>query len=227
MVIKEVVLERIPSKDSVIYINKSGISFSAAFIRKQDLIKAEGVKFFLDDEDPYYLGFRFVESISEPNTLRLVANGRSKGRSAGFTVKASELMRRNPVIAKVSQFQRKLDRTFEASLDKNSNLYFAQLKPCFEISVSWEAKSSIPQQIKGIYRYLNKENQVIYIGKGDIRARADSPERRDWQIRRIEYSVIPEEAESFFWEDYYITRHQSDFGSKPVFNLIAGHSSST
>ena len=224
MVIKEVVLERIPSKDSVIYINKSGISFSAAFIRKQGLMKAEGVKFFLDDEDPYYLGFRFSESISEPNTLRLVAMGRSKGGSAGYTVKASELMRRNPVIAKVSQFPTKVDRTFEASYDKENKLFFAQLKPCFEISVSWEARSSIPEQIKGIYRYLNKENQVIYIGKGAVRARADSPERRDWQIRRIEYSVLSDESASFYWEDYYISRHQSDFGSKPVFNLISGHS---
>jgi len=227
MVIKEVVLERIPSKDSVIYINKSGISFSAAFIRKQALLKAEGVKFFLDDEGPYYLGFRFSESVSEPNTLRLVSSGRSKGRSAGFTVKASELMRMNPVIAKVSHFPSKVDRTFGANFDKNNGLFFVQLKPCFEISVSWDAKSSIPQQIKGIYRYLNKDNQVIYIGKGDVRARADSPERREWQIKRIEYSVIPDESTSFFWEDYYISRHQSDFGSKPVFNLISGHSTAS
>lgn len=224
MVIREVVLERIPAKDSVVYINKSGISFSAAFIRKHNLIKVEGVKFFLDDEDPYYLGFRFFESVSEPNTLSLVATGRSKGGSAGYTVKASELMRRNPVIAKVSQFKAKLDRTFEAKLDKRDALFFVQLKPCFENAVSWEAKSSIPPQIKGIYRYLNKDNQVIYIGKGDVRARADSPERREWQIRRIEYSEISDENASFFWEEHYISRHQSDFGSKPLFNMVSGHS---
>ena len=47
MAIKEVVLERIPSQDSVLYINKSGISFSASFIKKEKLEAAEGVKFFV------------------------------------------------------------------------------------------------------------------------------------------------------------------------------------
>jgi len=59
MAIKEVSLDRIPAQDSVLYINKSGISFSANFIKKEKLQDAKGVKFFADDEDPYYLGFKF------------------------------------------------------------------------------------------------------------------------------------------------------------------------
>ena len=76
MVIKEVVLERIPSQDSVLYINKSGISFSASFIKKEKLEAAEGVKFFIDDEDPYFLGFVFTDDSNSPNTLSLMASGR-------------------------------------------------------------------------------------------------------------------------------------------------------
>jgi len=53
MAIKEVSLDRIPAQDSVLYINKSGISFSANFIKKEKLQDAKGVKFFADDEDPY------------------------------------------------------------------------------------------------------------------------------------------------------------------------------
>ena len=89
MAIKEVVLERIPSQDSVLYINKSGISFSASFIKKEKLEAAEGVKFFVDDEDPYYLGFIFTSDSSTPNTLSLMASGRSKGGSACVTIKAT------------------------------------------------------------------------------------------------------------------------------------------
>jgi hypothetical protein len=92
MAIKEISLERIPSQDSVLYINKSGITFSAQFIKKYGLENSQGVKFFGDDEDPYYLGFQFTEENSATNTLSLMASGRSKGGSAGFTIKATELM---------------------------------------------------------------------------------------------------------------------------------------
>jgi hypothetical protein len=38
MAIKEVSLDRIPAQDSVLVINKSGISFSAKFVKKEKLI---------------------------------------------------------------------------------------------------------------------------------------------------------------------------------------------
>jgi len=76
MVIKEVPLNRIPAQDSVLHINKSGITFSAHFIKKHDLSHHKGIKFFSDDEDPYYLGFKFTIENSEPNTLSLMASGR-------------------------------------------------------------------------------------------------------------------------------------------------------
>ena len=73
MALKEVVLERIPSQDSVLYINKSGISFSANFMKKERLENSEGIKFFFDEDDPYFLGFLFTNDSSTPNTLSLMA----------------------------------------------------------------------------------------------------------------------------------------------------------
>jgi hypothetical protein len=224
MAIREVVLERIPAKDSVIYINKSGISFSAAFVRKNNLTEMEGVKFFVDDEDSHFLGFEFVKDTLQKNTLSLMASGRSKGGSAGFTVKAQELMNSNQILATIANFEKKEDRTFEVSFDKKRKIFYVRLKPCFELSIAWEVKNAIPAATKGIYRYLNKDGQVIYIGKGDIRARADSPERKEWQIRKIEYSIIEDDDSSYFWEEHYISRHVSAYGTKPLYNLVLGHS---
>jgi len=224
MAIREVILERIPAKDSVLYVNKSGISFSAAFVKKNNLTDSVGVKFFIDDEDPHFLGFQFVKDNSQKNTLSLLASGRSRGGSAGFTVKAREMMNSNRILATIANFEKKEDRTFEVSFNKNKKLFYIKLKPCFEFSVAWEAKNSIPNSTKGIYRYLNKDGQVIYIGKGDIRSRADSPERREWQIRKIEYSIIEDDEASYFWEEHYISRHVSAYGNKPTYNLVLGHS---
>ena len=166
MALKEVTLERIPSQDSVLYVNKSGLTFSANFIKKNNLQDAQGVKFFSDDEDPYYLGFKFVADSSEPNTLTLLASGRSKGGSAGFTIKASELINKNAILKSVQKLPEKQDRTFEIHFDKREKIYSILLRPNFEISTNWADKNKIPEEYLGIYRYLNKDGQILYIGKG-------------------------------------------------------------
>jgi hypothetical protein len=224
MAIKEVVLERIPSQDSVLYINKSGISFSASFIKKEKLEAAEGVKFFVDDEDPYYLGFIFTTDSSAPNTLSLMASGRSKGGSAGVTIKASELINKSIVLKSIQSLPNKLDRTFEISFNKQQKMYSILLRPNFEVTVKWSDKNKIPDTFSGIYRYLDINGQTVYIGKGNIKSRASSPERTQWGVAKIQYSVIDSDDRSFYWENYYLERFVSINGARPPFNVIMGKS---
>ena len=224
MALKEVTLERIPSQDSVLYVNKSGLTFSAIFIKKHGLQNSQGVKFFQDDEDPYYLGFRFVADSNVPNALSLLASGRSKGGSAGFTIKASELINKNAILKSVQKLPDKQDRTFEINFDKKTEIYSILLRPNFEIATNWSDKNKIPEEYIGIYRYLNKEGQVLYIGKGGIRARANSPERKDWGVAKIEYSVISDDDKCYYWENYYLEKFVNSNGAKPPFNVIMGKS---
>ena len=224
MAIKEITLDRIPAQDSVLYINKSGITFSANFIKKEKLQDAKGVKFFVDDVDPYYLGFKFKNELDEPNTLSLMASGRTRGGGAGFTIKASELINKNPILKNVQKMNSKQDRTFEIFFDKKESIYSILVRPNFEIIVNYLDKNTIPEAFKGIYRYRNKEDQIIYIGKGGIKTRVNSPERRDWGIQKIEYSILLDDELSFYWENYYLDRYLSTHGSKPPFNVIMGKS---
>jgi len=218
------VLERIPSQDSVLYINKSGISFSASFIKKEKLEAAEGVKFFVDDEDPYFLGFIFTNDSSSPNTLSLMASGRSKGGSAGVTIKAGELINKSVVLQSIQKLPNKLDRTFEIIFNKQQKIYSILLRPNFEISVNWADKNRIPDSLSGIYRYLDNNSQIVYIGKGNIKSRASSQERTQWGVAKIQYSVIDNDEKSFYWESYYLERYVNLNGAKPPFNVIMGKS---
>jgi hypothetical protein len=225
MAIREVNLERIPAQDSVLYINKSGISFSASFMKKEKLQDAKGIKFYVDDEDPYYLGFKFKYDLEEPNTLSLLASGRGvKGASAGVTIKAAELINKNAILKNVQKMQSKQDRTFEISYDAKTSIYSILLRPNFEIVINFSDRNRIPESSKGIYRYRNGESQIIYIGKGNIKTRANSPERKDWGVSKIEYSVLLDDELSFYWENYYLERHVSTYGSRPPFNVIMGKS---
>lgn len=224
MAIKEVILERIPSQDSVLYINKSGISFSASFIKKEKLEAAEGVKFYADEQDPYYLGFVFTTDSSGPNTLSLMATGRSKGGSAGVTIKATELINKNIILKSIQRLPNKIDRTFEIRFDKQQKIYFILLRPNFEVTVSWSDKNRIPGSYTGIYRYLDNNGQTVYIGKGNIKARALSPERTQWGVSKIQYSVVESDEKSYYWENYYLERFVSTNGARPPFNVLMGKS---
>ena len=225
MAIKEVVLERIPAQDSVLYINKSGISFSAKFIKKEKLESAEGIKFLIDDEDPYFLGFMFTDDLATPNTLSLLSSGRGKkGTSAGVTIKAQELINKNIILKSIRNLPNKFDRTFEISFNKQQKIYFILLRPNFEVSLNWSEKNKIPDSFSGIYRYLDKNGEIIYIGKGNIKSRASTPDRKEWGVAKIQYSVISSEEKSYYWENYYLERFVNINGSKPPFNVIMGKS---
>lgn len=167
MVIKEIPLNHIPAQDSVLYINKSGITFSVHFIRKHDLSQHKGVKFFSDDEDRYYLGLQFTTENSEPNTLLLMASGRSRGGSAGVTLKAAELINRRSVLKNIQNLKDKAKKTFEISFDSQLGLYSVILSPIVQITVNWTDKHKIPENLIGIYRYLSRDGQVLYIGKSN------------------------------------------------------------
>ena len=221
MAIREIRLERIPSQDAVFTINKTGIYFSAEFIRKFGLQKMEGITFLKDDDDPYFLGFKFRDSLRYPNTLALQANGRDT--VSGLMIKGSELISKSPVLQRIQKSLNKSDRTFELTYEKQGDYYFTFLRPIFELIVNWENRNTIPDDARGIYRYVDKNEQVLYIGKGVIKQRASSPERSDWGVHKIEYSILDDENKALEWESYYLDQFRSSNGLLPPFNRISGH----
>ena len=223
MPIREIILERIPARDSVMVINKSGISWSAAFVKKNQLEKMEGVSFLTNDEDPYFLGFHFYASANRVNTLSLMQSGRSKGASAGFTVKAGELISHSKILQKIVKSPNKQQRTFEILKEKHEDFYKIFLRPMFEISVKWSSRGKIDQSVIGIYRYRDLENQIIYIGKGAVKSRAATPGREEWGIDLIEFSIMDSDESCLKWESFYLQNHRDEVGILPAFNRISGH----
>ena len=81
---------------------------------------------------------------------------------------------------------------------------------------------NLDYSIKGIYRYLNKAGEIIYIGKGRIKERAKADDRSKWEIKTVEYSIIEENDKMLQWEEYHISRFLDHNGVKPLFNKIMG-----
>ena len=93
---------------------------------------------------------------------------------------------------------------FEISYDKHHQIFFVELHPNFSNKIKFTDVNSLPKEIKGIYRYLDDEKSIIYIGKGAIRARARQDDRKDWDIKFIECEVIESDEEAYKWESHYI-----------------------
>ena len=220
---KKIILERIPSTSNTLTISKSGINFSAKFIKSNNLEEKESVHFFSDPKNKYKLGFGFLDESGGPGTLSLMKSGR-KGKTAGKTIKATELISKMSILQEIQKDPIKQNRTFEIKNKKeDAGIFYVDLIPCFELKKQIEKVGDLDNSIKGIYRYRDSGNKVIYIGKGSIKERAKDPGRREWGIRLIEYSIVEDEKMAYEWEDYYLEKYLEEHGAKPPFNVIMGH----
>tara|TARA_X000000368_G_C22931316_1_gene667746 strand:+ start:149 stop:814 length:666 start_codon:yes stop_codon:yes gene_type:complete len=201
---------------------KSGLYWNSSFIKNNRLEKHTDIVFHRDDENPYLLGFTFYHE-QVAGSLSLQKSGRDNN-TIGRTVKASALRKANNLIDAECRSE---SDPFPISYDKHNKIYFVELRPNFGNKIKFSDLNKLPSDLKGIYRYLDGSNSVIYIGKGFIRARAQQDDRENWGIKIIEYAVIESDSDALEWESHYIDEFRQNNGYLPSFNRIRGHSSDT
>jgi len=222
---KKIILDRIPSSKSLLTISKSGISFSAKFIKDNNLVEKEAIEFFDNPENEYQLGFSFLDELGKFGSLGILKNNANKTgfRCAGRSLNAGELINKKKILKKIQQDPIKQNRVFEIKKFKQDlNIYYVDFSPIFEQSLDYALIDSLDYSIKGIYRYLNETGEIIYIGKGKIKERAKADDRSEWGVKKIEYSIIEENDQMLLWEEYHISRFLDHNGVKPLFNKIKG-----
>ena len=97
------------------------------------------------------------------------------------------------------------------------------LSPSFENAIHKMDLTKLDSNLVGIYRYKKLDtDEIVYIGKGQIKHRFNSPERKDWDFDIIEYSEIKENDSQNKWESYWIEKFKKDFKKLPRYNSIGG-----
>jgi len=195
-----------------ISLRKDKITFSSAFSNKLKLKEFSKVDFFVDT-DKYRLAFKFHNNDKDINAYTLYKN------RSNFCVGSRELTNKYKWLKEISFNLPTTKTSFIANYSKHEKLWYINLFPTFEKKIS--DISNIPTNERGIYRYL-KDDEVVYIGRGIIRSRANSPERANWDFDIIQYSIIPDENDQKKWESFYLDRFVENKERLPVYNKLKG-----
>lgn len=203
--------------EEYITINKSGkgIRFSAEFCKRNKLEKQKYVQFYTFTDNDYKFAVVFSEEKTEGS---FILNKNSQTRSYyGLCVNAFSFVNNTPILrhnAKESKV------SYELTFDKEYNAY------CFDILPSFEQKTSnvknIHPDLKGIYQLRDYDDNIIYIGKGNIKDRVRSHIEKDWDINVIEYSEVEDPTLRSDSETIHLNNFEEKYMRKPLHNLIAG-----
>lgn len=200
-------------------VREKQIAFNAVFSRLAELDEKRFVVFFTDDAERL-IKMCFSAKPDDPDAYTVAADG--GGRGAGRSVQAGALLLK-PWVAAVAR-QSGETRRFVPQKAEGADAWMISLMPSFEERT--HSADDIPSEVSGIYRYVDKAGEVVYIGRGAIRARAKDPSRKDWLFETIEYSVLDDPDAQEEWERFWIDRFQDEMGALPAYNKIRGTTTS-
>lgn len=204
-----------------ISISPSHIAFNATFTRIAELDSGYRVTIHADPVTRR-LGFDFHRD-ERPNSFAVfLASSDKKGKKRkGVSCTALSVVSQYPWVRSVTKLPIKERRFYEPR--KEGVMWVIRLCPAFEDRRARES-ADIPSDVRGIYRYVRESGEVVYIGRGDVKKRLASPERRDWDFDIVEYSPIETPDEQVYWEEYWIEKFKEANGRRPFYNKVSGFS---
>jgi hypothetical protein len=205
---------RITNDEPVVTLRSNKFFFNTILVKLAELEKYPFVRLFVDD-DYRKIGFEFTKEQEDSDIFRVM---RDEDRNKDYACTSSEVLSRNWV--------RKVAET--ASINacpakKEGKLWSISLIPAFEYSVKRDDITKITNELSGIYRYINQNDEIVYIGKGNIRNRFNEKNRETWIFDKVEYSAITGDDKALEWESFWIESYkESHNGELPRYNLING-----
>lgn len=208
-----------------ITVRRASIAYNKYLRDAAQLDDFQKVTFHLDDEE-HRVGLKFHNDVQDENAYAVHFDGGSSGRKGQtvrtkriYATQCNHIINSTPWLKKISQLEDAAFRRFVARRDERQGLWIFQLRPSFECRVI--KPEQIPSEVRGIYRYIHKD-EVVYIGQGHIRSRAKDSVRDHWDFDCIEYSKIEPEEARLRWEKEWLDLHQQRHAKLPRYNRVGG-----
>lgn len=200
--------------EPVISIYGNRFHYSAHFVKLAELKNFAYVNYYIDEVERK-IGFEFSRVPNEGYSYILEDRNNKMWRST-----ANEIISKYPWVSKVAYLK---DRSISKFISKKrENIWIIQLCPAFENRIPRDEVNRIGD-VKGIYRYLLRE-EIVYIGKGNVKQRAGDGERKEWEYDTIEYSEVENEEDQYRWEYFWIEYYKDkNFRLLPYYNKVSGN----
>jgi len=200
-----------------ISISPTRVCFSSPFVRMADLDDHLRVTIYTDSKT-LNVGFEF-HSEERPYSLGLAFDPKFPNKKTGLVCCSQGIVSGFKWINGVTKLPPVL-RRFNPK--KEGKLWVITLCPSFEFNYSRDESAKIPKDHCGIYRYLRKNGEIVYFGRGNILKRLKTSNRASWDFDVIEYSCVENEDQRIYWEAYWIKNVTESEGVLPFYNKIFG-----
>ena len=206
---------RVSAKEPSIVVGSDRFIYNTMLAKLAELSKNKFVLYHTD-EDQRKIAFEFsTKNASDAYPVQVQ-------RGILYRSSCGDLVQRNLWIRKIAESKLNEEKKF-AAIEERKNFWVIQLVPAFEYQMKRTDKSQLPSEAKGIYRYIDKDKSIVYIGKGNIKSRLNEPERTDWNFDTIEYSIIEDDSDQLEWESYWIDKFkETNNGRLPYYNKVSG-----
>jgi hypothetical protein len=200
------------SEECIATVVKEGFRINAVFGRAVG--NKRGAEIFFD-ESGRKVGIKFLDEPSADSFTVSNDGGGSARVTNSKVINCGSAVSGNPIL---SEMRRGPKDKARIKFSKDGDMWEAVLIPVFDRDVN-----AMPPKNDdvGVYRYLF-DNQVVYIGQGNIKLRLAAPERKDWVFDKIEYFITLDSTEAITLETLYIEDFKKEFKRLPMFNKVSG-----
>lgn len=213
-----------PRNTSFVSITRGqGFSFSSQFMKENELINHNFVRFGTVDDDDYTIFCQFNDENAAPSPEWLLLQRKKRGsnkRGETAQTKATAFINDNFILSQlVKQTRRsKEESRFHINYNLRDKVFVIHLIPSFERQVNLD---ELNEDDVGIYRLI-ANGEVVYIGKGILKQRIKQ-HKLDKDFDKIQVSFIANETKQFEYENLHLTRYKNTYGRLPLYNKISGH----
>lgn len=199
-------------EECIATIVRGGIRLNAIFGKA--IGENKGAQIFIDTTGRK-VGIKFIQE-STPETFTVGSDGGGRARATNSKmIGCGSVIKGNPILAEMAAGPKEKARLKFIHVD---NMWETTLIPIFHLNV----EETPPRDGDiGVYRYMF-DNQIVYIGQGNIKQRLASEDRRSWIFDKIEYFLAKDSAEAVLLESLYIEDYKKEFKRLPMFNKVSG-----
>lgn len=196
------------SKLPSLTITKNGLFFSIPFVNEAQIDVKRFVKVSFNDENRK-IDFEFFKH-QVKNSIKIQGS-----RDSQYYIAGKNLFEKEWVKAIIDSSGNRF------KIEERSKIWSVSVAPAFENKVKRENADKISSKAAGIYRYLDN-GEIVYIGKGKIRTRYNKRERVNWIFDEIQYSIVNDDDDQFYWEKFWIKNYKTLNHIRPRYNKNDG-----